>query len=201
LLWSSAYGARAEVHAVLQELAKDVELMPFDFIASLPVVAAIHAAQHAPRIKFGVFLPAMADAPETWPRLLQLALCWLDEGRCERVICGWVEEAQNQPGDHTSHWLALTRAGLAAAPLARVQLVCNEGENSARWLPSRFAPVAGKGAELVPALQTWLAGEASVASKASRIAKSVAYASTQNSALVAPIFSVGQIQFSRIAPD
>jgi len=178
LLWSSAYGARAEVNTVLKELAQDVELMPFDFITTLPVVAAVHAAQHAPSIKFGVFMPAVAGAPETWPRLLQLALCWLDAERCQQVICGWVEEARDCLGaaDHTSHWLALTHAGLVAAPLATMQMVCGKGQSNAGIAVGPADSVACKGAELVPALQTWLTSEASM-------------------------FPVGQIQFTRIAPD
>jgi hypothetical protein len=192
LLWSSAYGARAEVVAVLEELASDADLMPFDFISSLPIVAAVHAAQHAASIKFGVFLPAGADAAETWPRLLQLALCWLDAGRCDRVVCGWVEEAWDQPAGHISHWLALTRTGLAATPLATVQQLDGPQQCGDRGAGQRLPGVAWKGAELVPALQNWLAcagGEA----------RPPVCAGELNPDLPAPTFSAGAIQFARLA--
>ena len=41
VLWSSAFGAQGEVNAVLQALANGEDPMPFDFIATLPAVAAI----------------------------------------------------------------------------------------------------------------------------------------------------------------
>lgn len=147
LLWSSAFAAHEEVNAVLQALADGEEPMPFDFIASLPAVSAVHAAQHAPAIAFGVFMPAPADAPQTWPHLIQLAILWLNEERCDRVLCGWVEEvipeaANVQPA---SHWLALTRTGLAEAPLATLR----EDNTTA----STDAP---PGVAFIPALQAWL---------------------------------------------
>ena len=147
LLWSSAFAAHAEVNAVLQALANGEEPMPFDFIATLPAVSAVHAAQHAPAIAFGVFMPAPADAPQTWPHLIQLAMLWLNDERCERVLCGWVEEAI--PGANNvqpaSHWLALTRTGLAEAPLATLR----EDDSTA-------SADARPGVTFVPALQAWL---------------------------------------------
>ncbi len=147
LLWSSAFGAHAEVNAVLQALANGEEPMPFDFIATLPAVSAVHAAQHAPAIKFGVFMPASAEAPQTWPHLLQLALLWLDERRCDQVLCGWVEEAVPEVSNvlPASHWLALTRSGIAEAPFATLR----EDDST---LPGTALP----GAAFIPALQTWL---------------------------------------------
>jgi len=146
LLWSSAFAAHTEVNAVLQALTKGEEPMPYDFIATLPAVSAVHAAQHMPTIKFGVFMPAPANAPRTWPQLLHLAMLWLQERRCDRVLCGWVEEAATEVSDASpaSHWLALTRAGLANAPLATLhQNNSDEGD-------------ALPGARFIPALQKWL---------------------------------------------
>ena len=147
LLWCSAFAARAEVNTVLQALAHGEELMPFDFIATLPAVSAVHAAQHAPAIEFGVFMPAPAEAPQTWPHLMQLAMLWLTERRCDRVLCGWVEEALPGVGDAqpASHWLALTRTGITDAPLATLR-----EDNST---PPVDAP---PGAAFIPALQGWL---------------------------------------------
>lgn len=193
LLWSSAFGAHEETQSVLRELSCGVEPMPFDFIATLPVVSAIHAAQHAPSIKFGVFLPAMADAAETWPRLLLLALHWLDEHRCDRVICGWVEEARERTGaiEHISHWLALTRAGLSTHPLANVTV--SETAEGDSW----------KGAEFVPALQAWLTHgqDGTGTTDDFFLADHLPANSVLNAVFDATEFHAGTIRFACIEPD
>jgi len=149
LIWGSSSGARVEMLKVLDEICGNNSLpMPFDFIASQCGVSAVYAARYVPSIMCGVHLPSGGNI---WQQMLGLAVNWMEQGRYDRVLCGWVDEAIADAADavHASDWILLNNAKNDDQLLARVGL-----SDTAEWRPTKTAD-----AEFVPDLKRWLVHE------------------------------------------
>jgi hypothetical protein len=146
LIWGSTGGARVEIDRMLDEICRHDSLpMPFDFIASQCGVAAVYAARFVANLQCGLYLPSGGNI---WQQMLSLATCWLEEGRYDRVLCGWVDQASPDAiGQlHASDWLLLADPAYAGLSLAHVRT----GAGAA----SSTSQVAD--AEFIPALRRWL---------------------------------------------
>lgn len=149
LIYGSGAGAAAETERVLAEVVRQRSLpMPFDFIASQPGVAAAHAARLRGDITFATCMPSTGAL---WEQMLTLSVLWLESGRYDQVLCGWVEPAQAQPRPvHCSDWLLLAAAGSPGPVLAQLEL-------------GAAAPTAAQTKDesaFLPTLQAWLKAEA-----------------------------------------
>ncbi|GHU14107.1 hypothetical protein AGMMS50225_25300 [Betaproteobacteria bacterium] len=105
VLWGSRGGVRDACIRVVSDIALAGEApLPFDFLATQPVLAAIPLQQSFPCIESVLYQPWTQDAALHWQRLLQLGEAWLASGRSKRVLCGVIE-----PGDHehTGQWRVL----------------------------------------------------------------------------------------------
>ncbi|MBL8511103.1 MAG: hypothetical protein JNM52_05610 [Betaproteobacteria bacterium] len=105
LLWASSRGAQQEVEKIIDLICHQQTLpMPFDFVASQASVSAVYAAKRIGSVKTGLYLPG-----GEWPQMRDLASCWLQERRFDRVLCGRVEQADpNRPdSEHLSEWVLL----------------------------------------------------------------------------------------------
>ncbi|OGB27504.1 MAG: hypothetical protein A3I66_06360 [Burkholderiales bacterium RIFCSPLOWO2_02_FULL_57_36] len=162
LIWGSTDGARIEIGKVLDEICLHDGLpMPFDFIACQSGVAAVYASRFVGDLACGVY---MRSAGNVWPQLLCMALCWLVEGRYDRVLCGWVDEADPEVADarHASDWILLANPTTGPIPLAHARLIADPQAHADRITDTQF----------VPSLQTWIdagGGPLSVASDMVRV--------------------------------
>lgn len=150
LIYGSRRGAAAETERVLAEVAGQGSLpMPFDFIASQAGVAAAQAARIFGDVDGAMYLPSTGAL---WEQILNLALLWLESGRYEQVLCGWVEPAwpaqDNAPGVHCSDWLLLAPKASFDTGWARLERVASA---------SPLAQGASE-ADFVPALVSWMRG-------------------------------------------
>lgn len=102
VLFASRSGPRHAFTAVLADLCLGGEApMPFDFLATQAVLAALPMQKMWPDIDYVSHLPITGDEAVHLQRMTQLATAWLREGRHDRVLCGIVE-----PGDdlHRAQW-------------------------------------------------------------------------------------------------
>lgn len=158
LIWGSTGGARIEIEKVLDEICLHDGLpMPFDFIACQSGVAAVYASRLIGNLTSGVY---MRSAGNLWQQILCMALCCLAEGRYDRVLCGWVDEADPQLADqhHASDWLLLVNPVQGKIPMAHVRLSIGENARIDRTSDAGF----------VPSLRRWIdtgAGVFAVASE------------------------------------
>jgi 3-oxoacyl-[acyl-carrier-protein] synthase-1 len=105
VLWGSRVGILNACIRVVSDIALAGEApLPFDFLATQPVLAAIPLQQSFPCIENVIYQPWTQDADLHWQRLLQLGGAWLASGRCARVLCGAVEPGHNE---HTGQWRVL----------------------------------------------------------------------------------------------
>jgi hypothetical protein len=102
-------GSRVGIRTACIRVVSDIALageppLPFDFLATQPVLAAIPLQQSFPCIENVLYQPWTQDVDMHWQRLLQLGGAWLESGRCARVLCGAIE-----PGDdeHRGQWRVL----------------------------------------------------------------------------------------------
>lgn len=108
LLWNSRAGGRFATAQVLEELClRGEDVLPFDFLATQPALAAIPLQQAIPALESALYMPWTGDDALRWPRLLELAASDLLRGRHRLMLCGTVE-----PGDtvHRCRWIALAAA-------------------------------------------------------------------------------------------
>jgi hypothetical protein len=122
LIWSSTGGARIEIEKVLDEICLHDGLpMPFDFIACQSGVAAVYASRFVNDLTCGVY---MRSGGNVWPQMLCMAMCWLAEGRYDRVLCGWVDEADPELAEqyHASDWALLANPMSGKIPMAHARL-------------------------------------------------------------------------------
>ncbi len=145
LIFGSGVGAAAETQRVLAEVAQQRSLpMPFDFIASQPVVAAAHAARLLGSITGAT---CMLSTGALWEQMLTLGVLWLASGRYEQVLCGWVEPAHSELRPlHCSDWLLLATAQCSGPVLAQLELAA----------PAPTVPQLVDEAAFLPALEAWL---------------------------------------------
>lgn len=114
LLWQSTNGPRQETLALLAEMRGSGEPMPYDFLATQPVIAAAQIQSFLPGLQAATHLPLDREGAANWSLLLGLARAWLDEGRCEQVLCAQLD---HWPDSASGHWLALSRTPCAAMAL------------------------------------------------------------------------------------
>lgn len=115
LLWQSTSGPRQETQALLAEMRADGEPMPYDFLATQPVIAAAQIQSFLPGLQAATHLPLDRAGAANWSLLLGLARSWLADGRCEQVLCAQLD---HWPDSASGHWLALSRTphdGMALA--------------------------------------------------------------------------------------
>lgn len=113
LLWQSTSGPRQETLALLAEMRGGGEPMPYDFLATQPVIAAAQIQSFLPGLQAATHLPLAREGAANWSLLLGLARAWLDDGRFEQVLCAQLD---HWPDRASGHWLALSRtphAGMA----------------------------------------------------------------------------------------
>ncbi|PTD96252.1 hypothetical protein [Pseudothauera lacus] len=106
-LWTSRAGVRSATATVLDELClHDAPPLPFDFLATQAVLAAIPLQHALATLDAALYLPWGGDEALRWPRLLQLAALQLRSARHTLVLCGTVE-----PGETTHHcrWVGLAQ--------------------------------------------------------------------------------------------
>jgi 3-oxoacyl-[acyl-carrier-protein] synthase-1 len=89
-------GSRVGMNAAALRLIHEVALareapLPFDFLATQPILAAIPAQQTFPCIENLLYLPWGSDTELHRQQMRRLAAAWLQSGRCEQVLCGEVE--------------------------------------------------------------------------------------------------------------
>lgn len=102
VLFASRSGPRHAFTTVLADLClRGEDPMPFDFLATQAVLAALPMQKMWPDIDYVCHLPITGDESIHLQRMMQLATAWLREGRHDRVLCGIVE-----PGDdrHRAQW-------------------------------------------------------------------------------------------------
>lgn len=114
LLWQSTSGPRLETLTLLDEVCTgSAEPMPYDFLATQPAIAAAQIQSFLPGLQTAMHLPLDSQGVANWSLLLSLAIVWLNEGRCEQVLCAQLDHATDVA---SGHWLALSRAPLEKAP-------------------------------------------------------------------------------------
>ena len=108
VLWGSHTGILAAGKRLVSciEIANE-PVFPFDFLASQPIVAAIALQKRFPCIENVLYQPWPGDVEIHWQRARTLATAWLRAGRCARVICGQVEPAISDEGEHIGRWQTL----------------------------------------------------------------------------------------------
>ncbi len=116
LLWGSRAGIREASARVIDELCVRQEPpLPFDFLATQPILAAVPLRQQLPGLRCALYQPWGGDDLANWSRMLHLARLWLRAGRYQRVLCGQLEPgATEQRGS----WLLLGRADASVPALA-----------------------------------------------------------------------------------
>lgn len=105
VLWNSRAGGRFATAQVLEELClRGEDVLPFDFLATQPALAAIALQQAIPALESALYQPWTGDEALRWPRLLELAASDLQRRRHLLMLCGTVE-----PGEtlHRCRWIAL----------------------------------------------------------------------------------------------
>jgi hypothetical protein len=151
VLWASDRGARDATRAALDDgLQPGEPVMPFAFIATQPHLAGAFLAQRSIPVTRTAHLHLPVDA---WPRLLQVAQCWLTA--CSRVLVGWVEESADGHAAHRSDWCMLqaqpaggsfrceaARGGATAAPANAEDWLARIGA----WSAAPRAPLELRGA-------------------------------------------------------
>lgn len=114
VIWGSRIGIRQATARVVSELCIAGEpLLPFDFLATQPALAAVPVQQTFRCVTNAIYQPWQADTGQHWARMLHLALAWLRAGRHARVLCGQVEPGAD---DGRGDWLELTSAATYNSP-------------------------------------------------------------------------------------
>ncbi|PKO57551.1 MAG: hypothetical protein CVU25_07600 [Betaproteobacteria bacterium HGW-Betaproteobacteria-19] len=113
VLFASRSGPRAAFHRVLEDLClRNEDPMPFDFLATQAMLAALPLKHCLPELEAACYLPLTGDTELQWLRMTTLARAWLASGRHDRVLLGMVEPGQDK---HHCEWRSLS----AAAPSER----------------------------------------------------------------------------------
>lgn len=106
-LWTSRAGVRSATATVLDELClHDAPPLPFDFLATQAVLAAIPLQHALATLDAALYLPWGGDEALRWPRLLQLAAVHVQRGHYTVALCGEVE-ADETSQRHRCRWLAV----------------------------------------------------------------------------------------------
>ena len=105
ILWSSENSAREAGSRLVSSIVLDREApFPFDFLATQPIIAAIALHKSFPYIDNALNQPG-ANHPELhWRRMRTLATAWLNAGRFERVLFGWIDPGVHE---HFGQWQML----------------------------------------------------------------------------------------------
>jgi len=110
LLWQSTSGPRLETLTLLDEVCSgSAEPMPYDFLATQPAIAAAQIQSFLPGLQTATHIPLDSEGMANWSLLLSLATVWLNEGRCDQVLCAQLDHTADAA---SGHWLALSRAPL-----------------------------------------------------------------------------------------
>ncbi|MDR1662069.1 MAG: hypothetical protein LBR95_06555 [Azoarcus sp.] len=105
VLWGSHVGARAAgIRVVCDIVIAREPPLPFDFLATQPILAAIPLQQNFPCIESALYQPWMGDAKLHWQRMRTLAAAFLRARRHARVLCGQVEPGESE---HLGRWQTL----------------------------------------------------------------------------------------------
>ena len=139
LLWQSTSGPRLETIALLDEVCcGSAEPMPYDFLATQPAIAAAQIQAFLPGLQTAMHLPLDSEETANWSLLLSLAIVWLNEGRCEQVLCAQLDHAADAA---SGHWLALSSAPIEDS-VARLHLTNSASSTSLRDTPDFPAHLA-----------------------------------------------------------
>ncbi|MDR0736971.1 MAG: hypothetical protein LBF51_09135 [Zoogloeaceae bacterium] len=105
VLWGSRTGMHAATIRVITDvvIAREAPL-PYDFLATQPILAAIPLRQNFPCVENVLYQPWSDDVELHWLRMRMLAAAWLRGGRCTRTLCGQVE---SDGGAHCGQWQIL----------------------------------------------------------------------------------------------
>ncbi|MCK9259096.1 MAG: hypothetical protein M0P63_04970 [Azoarcus sp.] len=107
ILVASRSGPRQAFTRVLEDLCLRSEApMPFDFLATQAVLAALPLQKRLPALGALLYLPGTDDCNVLWQRMTQLANAWLADGRHRHVLIGIVEPGTPQ---HHCEWRHLAR--------------------------------------------------------------------------------------------
>lgn len=139
LLWQSTSGPRLETLTLLEEICSGAaEPMPYDFLATQPAIAAAQIQSFLPGLHSAMHLPLDSEAMANWSLLLSLATVWLNEGRCDQVLCAQLDHTTDVA---SGHWLALSRVPLenSLAGLHLVEDAASEQLPDTPDFPSRLA--------------------------------------------------------------
>jgi hypothetical protein len=102
VLWGSMAGIRAATARIVTDLVLAGETpLPFDFLATQPILAAVPLQQSFPCIENVLYQPWNDDTELHWRRMRTLAVSWLQTGRYARVLCGQVEPDDDE---HHGQW-------------------------------------------------------------------------------------------------
>ncbi|AWI79232.1 hypothetical protein CEW87_07555 [Parazoarcus communis] len=105
ILVASRSGPRQAFARVLEDLCLRSEApMPFDFLATQAVLAALPVQKRLPGLDAFYYLPGTDDSALLWQRMAQLASAWLACGRHRHVLIGIVEPGAAQ---HRCEWRRL----------------------------------------------------------------------------------------------
>jgi 3-oxoacyl-[acyl-carrier-protein] synthase-1 len=105
VLWGSENGARAAGDRLVSSIVLDREApFPFDFLATQPIIAAIALQKNFPCIDNALNQPGANDPKLRWRQMRMLATAWLNAGRFERVLLGWIEPGAHE---HFGQWQIL----------------------------------------------------------------------------------------------
>jgi hypothetical protein len=105
VLWGSRTGARAAGIRVVRDVALAREApLPFDFLATQPILAAIPLQQSFPCIASVLYHPWTGSEALHWQRMRTLAAVFLRAGRHARALCGQVEPGMDE---HIGRWQVL----------------------------------------------------------------------------------------------
>jgi hypothetical protein len=127
LLWQSTSGPRLETLTLLDEICSgSAEPMPYDFLATQPAIAAAQIQSFLPGLQTAMHLPLDSAGMANWSLLLSLATVWLNEGRCDQVLCAQLDHTADAA---SGHWLALSHQPLENSP-ASLQLVEDGSRNT-----------------------------------------------------------------------
>lgn len=106
VLFASRSGPRAAFHRVLEDLClRNEDPMPFDFLATQAMLAALPLHKRLPDLATASYLPLTGDGELQWQRMTALARAWLASGRHDRVLLGMVEPGRDL---HRCEWRSLS---------------------------------------------------------------------------------------------
>ncbi len=105
LFWQTVSGPRQNTLLLLNEIGQnDGEAMPFTFLATVPVSAAVHLRPFIPGLCSTTMLPLENENSGNWSLLLALAKNTLKNGHAAQVLCAHLDHWADQL---SGHWLCL----------------------------------------------------------------------------------------------